>query len=208
MSNVKLEHSPNLKKGVSWAVTSCFLLILGLGLAGCDVDQTEETRLPDVDVEVEPGALPAYDVEWADIDVSTTEETIQVPKVKIAMETETISVPVVDVKMPDEAENAERVRRTIRAVAQVPGDGYALEISKIYKVEDELLVVSQLSGTATGGEEQVISDNVVINAPEVDVRHVVIGERPQGAYNDQYRYVSNLEELDIDLENARIIYPG
>ncbi|MEM7665308.1 MAG: hypothetical protein AAF250_05585 [Pseudomonadota bacterium] len=59
-----------------------------LGLAACDVDQTEETELPDV--EVEGGNMPEFDVETADVDVGTEEMTVEVPDV--------------DVTMPDDAE--------------------------------------------------------------------------------------------------------
>lgn len=59
-------------------------MILALPLAACDVDQTQEGELP----EVEGGQLPEYDVETGDIDV--TEDTA------------TIIVPDVDIDVPDE----------------------------------------------------------------------------------------------------------
>ncbi len=84
-------------------------------LVSCDVDQTEELRLPDVnvdaeegrlpdidvtvkdkgklpsvDVDAEGGQLPKFDVDVADVDVKMKEKTITVP------------VPDVDVKMPRE----------------------------------------------------------------------------------------------------------
>ena len=59
-----------------------------LGLAACDVDQTEEAELPEVDVE--GGNMPEFDVETADVDVGTEEVTVD--------------VPTVDVDMPDDAE--------------------------------------------------------------------------------------------------------
>lgn len=59
-----------------------------LALAACDVDQTEEGELPEVDVE--EGNMPEYDVEGPDVDVGTT--------------TETVEVPTVDIDGPDDAE--------------------------------------------------------------------------------------------------------
>ena len=59
-----------------------------LGLAACDVDQTEEAELPEVDVE--GGNMPEFDVETADVEVGTEEVTVD--------------VPTVDVDMPDDAE--------------------------------------------------------------------------------------------------------
>jgi len=59
-----------------------------LGLAACDVDQTKEAELPEV--EVKGGQAPEFDVETADVDVGTEKKEIEVPDV--------------DVKMPDDAE--------------------------------------------------------------------------------------------------------
>ena len=56
-----------------------------LGLAACDVDQTKEGEMPDV--EVTGGQLPEYDVEPVEVDVKTEKKTIE--------------VPTVDVKQPD-----------------------------------------------------------------------------------------------------------
>lgn len=52
-------------------------------LAGCDVEQTEEAELPEVDVEAEGGNMPEYDVDTADVDVTTEERTVEVPEVEI-----------------------------------------------------------------------------------------------------------------------------
>ncbi len=66
------------------------LMIAALGLAACDVEQTEEGSLPEVDIEAEAGSMPEYDVDTADVDVGTEEKTV--------------TVPDVDVTMPDEQE--------------------------------------------------------------------------------------------------------
>ncbi len=52
---------------------------LAFGLAACDVDQTEEGELP----EVEGGNLPEYDVEAPDVDIGTEEVTVDVPTVDV-----------------------------------------------------------------------------------------------------------------------------
>ncbi|MDQ3204929.1 MAG: hypothetical protein M3Q40_00115 [Pseudomonadota bacterium] len=65
-----------------------FALSSAFALAACDVDQTQEGELPEVDVNAQGGQMPAYDVETADVDVGTR--------------TETIEVPTMDVQMPDE----------------------------------------------------------------------------------------------------------
>ena len=63
---------------------------IGLGIAGCDVDQTKEGEMPDVDVNATGGQLPEFSVEG--------------PEVNVGMENKTIQVPTVDVNLPDENE--------------------------------------------------------------------------------------------------------
>lgn len=60
----------------------------GLGLAACDVDQTKNAQLPDVDVNVSGGQAPEFNVTG--------------PEVNVGMENKTIQVPDVDVKVPSE----------------------------------------------------------------------------------------------------------
>ena len=66
------------------AAASCF------ALAACDVDQTKEGEVPDVDVNVSGGQLPEFNVEGPTVNVGTENKVIQ--------------VPTVDVDVPKEAE--------------------------------------------------------------------------------------------------------
>lgn len=50
-----------------------------LGLSACDVEKTQEGKMPDVDVDVKGGQMPKYDVDSGDIDVEMKEKTIKVP---------------------------------------------------------------------------------------------------------------------------------
>lgn len=54
---------------------------LAISLAACDVDQTKEGELPEVDVK--GGQMPEYDVEPAQVEVKTEKKTIEVPTVDI-----------------------------------------------------------------------------------------------------------------------------
>lgn len=64
-------------------ITSSLVLPLAMGLAACDVDQTQEGEMPEV--QVEGGQMPEYDVETAEVEVGTKEETIEVPDVEVTM---------------------------------------------------------------------------------------------------------------------------
>lgn len=71
-------------------------------LIGCDVEKTQEGRMPDIDVDVTEGQMPKYDVDTPDVDVRMKETEIEVPDVDVDvnMEKEKIRVPDIDVNMP------------------------------------------------------------------------------------------------------------
>ncbi|MEN7537806.1 hypothetical protein [Aurantiacibacter flavus] len=52
-----------------------------MGLAACDVEQTDEGEMPEVDVN--GGELPEYNVDAADVDVEMKEETVEVPTLEV-----------------------------------------------------------------------------------------------------------------------------
>ena len=72
-------------------------ILLGLslvGLAACDVDQTKEAELPDVDVNASGGQMPEFNVQGPDVDVGTKNTTVE--------------VPTLDVDLPDEGKEAKK----------------------------------------------------------------------------------------------------
>ena len=73
-----------MKKSFAFLVASGFALTL----AACDVDQTEEGEMP----EIEGGNLPEYDVEGPDVDVDSGTTTVEVPTLDV------------DVDGPDDAD--------------------------------------------------------------------------------------------------------
>ena len=75
---------------------------LVMGLWGCDVEQTEEGQMPDV--QVEGGNLPEYDVDGPDVDVSSRPAEVTVPDIDISTERQTIQVPDVNVTMPNDGD--------------------------------------------------------------------------------------------------------
>jgi hypothetical protein len=61
-------------------------VILGascLALAACDVDQTREGELPDVDVNATGGQLPEYNVDAPEVTVGTENRVVEVPTVDV-----------------------------------------------------------------------------------------------------------------------------
>jgi hypothetical protein len=68
-------HTMRNKKLLTLLIAPLF----AVGMTACDVDQTEEGNMPDV--EVQEGELPAYDVEARDVEI--TEDTVTVPDVNL-----------------------------------------------------------------------------------------------------------------------------
>ena len=60
----------------------------GLGLAACDVDQTKNAQLPDVDVNVTGGQAPEFNVTPPEVNVGTENVTVQVPDVDVKVPAE------------------------------------------------------------------------------------------------------------------------
>ncbi|WP_020567183.1 hypothetical protein [Neolewinella persica] len=174
----------------------------------CDVDQTSEGEMPsvDVDVQADRGSLPTYDVEWADVDVTTTTRTIEVPKVRVVMVEETVEVPVVDVDWPSELGDKEE--QTLMVEADVNQEAN-LEIQEVYTTGNRIIVLAELEKAGEmleDGEVMSISDQVVVNAPDLDVRYYIIGDRPDGIRNNRFKYISSRNDLKDMMTNGRSIY--
>lgn len=54
-----------------------------LSTSACDVDQTKEGELPDVEVNASGGQMPEFDVDTPTVNVGTEKKTIDVPTVEI-----------------------------------------------------------------------------------------------------------------------------
>jgi hypothetical protein len=63
--------------------TKLFLLAGCFGMAACDVDQTQEAELPDVEVNTTGGQLPEYDVDAPTVNVGTENKTVEVPTIDV-----------------------------------------------------------------------------------------------------------------------------
>jgi hypothetical protein len=192
------------QRSLATKILPLLLTVFLVPLAACQVEKEESGSLPDVDVDVEPGNLPEYDIEGPDVNVGVTERTVTVPKLIVVQEEETVQVPYVDVDVP----GAERQERTITTEIEVPTSGYNVEITGIYAVNNQLWVISRLTETDPNAPEATmrVSDRVVLNAPDMPIRHYVIGERPQGSFNQQYTFIDDRQAIASQLESGRPIY--
>jgi hypothetical protein len=186
---------------------STALLAIGIMLTGCSVEKTQSAKAPDVDVDVDSGRWPKFNVNWADVDVGTKTKSISVPKLEWKREQAEIQVPYIDINPPG---GGDREERMVSVELEVPNGGYDLDIREIRAAGDDLWVISELrqTGKASGGASRV-ADHVVVNAPDdLDIRHVVVGQRPEGVYNQQYSFATDMNTVQQRLPKGggRVLY--
>ncbi|GAB4183268.1 MAG: hypothetical protein Tsb002_05300 [Wenzhouxiangellaceae bacterium] len=176
-----------------------------LALTACDIEQTEQGSLPEIDVEASAGNLPEYDIDWANIEIRTDTQMVEVPKLIVVMEEVEVDMPYIDIDMPGDASKEER---SIIVEAEIEEQMRQLQIQKVYAKDKQLIVVSRLGpgGKALDQGKVRISDQLTLNAPDFDVRHIIIGEQPDGAFNRQYRYVATESRAQRLIEDAQLIY--
>ena len=195
---------PNSRRLINSALAAALAVFV---TTGCTAEQTEPAKAPDVDVRVEPGEWPDYNVKWADVDVGTREETVTVPVVRIEEETKQVSVPYIDINPPGARDREER---TIQVELDAPHAGYQLQIVEVRASGDDLWVVAELRDSGQTAAQAVtrVSDQVVLNAPaDLDVRKIIVGERPAGSFNQEHRFVSSTAALDqLIPQGGRVLY--
>lgn len=185
----------------------CLSLIFSLVLSSCDVDQTKKGKMPEVDVDMKSGKLPAYEVNWADVNVGTKTKTITVPKLVVVMEEVEVDVPYVDVDVPSDA--GEKIEKSIVVEAEVKDYMHDIKIKEVYATDNYLYVLSNLTNTnkKLAGEKTIrVSDRLIINAPDLDVKHYIIGTRPPSDHNNQYTYIKSKSALAKKMTNGKLIF--
>ena len=75
------------------AVIIVLAIIAAFAFDLVNLDQTQEATLP----EVQGGQLPEFDADVADVDVGTTNTTVEVPTVDVDTKEEQIELPTVEV---------------------------------------------------------------------------------------------------------------
>jgi len=83
------------RAGIIIAIIAVLAIIAAFAFGLIDIDQTKETKIPEVSVQ--GGQAPAFDVDTAKVDVGTKSEDITVPKVEVGTTKEEIKVPTVSV---------------------------------------------------------------------------------------------------------------
>lgn len=195
-------------------------LISLMPLVGCTVEQSEAGQLPDVDVnaeggnldvdlpevdvDVEPGALPDLNVDWAELDIMVGETTVEVPKIDVYTEKETIAVPMIDIDWPGENDAPEN--QLLEVELDVTDPNARVEIVEVFAYQNNLIVVGRLHSSARSGETTTVRDRVAINAPDMDIDYYVIGDTSVVTDDNGIMIVANRSEIDVDLRRARKLF--
>lgn len=186
----------------TFAVVSMAIILMS-----CDVTQKKEGELPeiDIDVDAESGQLPTFDVDWADVNVGTRTKTISVPKVVIVMEEEEVEIPYIDVDMPNDKEKNER---TLMVEAEVTDKEHTIEIQEIRASGKKLYVIAELESTdqSLGDKKMRVSDQVSLNAPDLEVKYYIVGERPDRVFNTQHTYFKSMDDAISKMKDYRVVY--
>lgn len=89
-------RSSGARTGLIIAVIAILAIIAAFAFGLIDINQTKETKLPEVSVQ--GGQAPAFDVDTAKVDVGTKNTDVTVPKVEVGTTKAEIKVPTVDVQ--------------------------------------------------------------------------------------------------------------
>lgn len=83
-------------RGILVAAVIVVVVIAAFAFGLIDVNQTKETKLPEV--AVQGGQAPAFDVDTAKVNVGSTETSVEVPKVEVGTTKTDVELPTVDVQ--------------------------------------------------------------------------------------------------------------
>src|SRR5690606_22556267 len=92
--------SSGARTGLIIAIVAVLAIIAAFAFGLVDITQTKETRLPEV--AVEGGQAPAFDVDTAEVNVTTRETQVEVPKVDVDTTKVGVELPTVDVERAEE----------------------------------------------------------------------------------------------------------
>ncbi|MBM1557639.1 hypothetical protein JQV19_15290 [Sulfitobacter mediterraneus] len=77
-------------------------VVIAAGIYMIDIDQTQETRMPDVDVSVNGGQLPEFEAEVGSVSAEQEDVTVDVPDVEVTMEEKRLTVPTLEINPPSD----------------------------------------------------------------------------------------------------------
>jgi len=99
--------------------------------------------------------------------------------------------------------------REMAVTLTVPDAAWAITIYEVHEVKDEIWVVSTVSRDPDLMGAQVISivkDSVKFTAPDLPVKHFIIGKTWGWKNEEPYTFIKNLKELERELKYGKLLY--
>ena len=100
-------------------------------------------------------------------------------------------------------------KKEITIALTVPDSAWTISIDEIYEVSGELWVVSIVSRDPNTIGLQVIStlkQSETIVAPDLPVKHFVIGKTWQWENKEPYTFLKNKSQIEAELKNGKLLY--
>ena len=100
-------------------------------------------------------------------------------------------------------------KKEITVKLTVPDSAWTLTIDEIYKGKGEIWVISRLARAPGVMGLQVISmrqDTVKVSAPDLPVKHFVIGKTWNWKNKEPYIFIKNLKQIEKNLKLSKLLY--
>ena len=92
---------------------------------------------------------------------------------------------------------------------EVTDKEHAISIREIRAMNNNLVVVSMLEELSLniGDKKMRISDQITLNAPDLNVKYYIIGEKPNRVFNGRFKYFKNMDALNAKVgSDYKVIY--
>ena len=99
--------------------------------------------------------------------------------------------------------------REITFTLTVPDAAWTVAIEEVYKVENELWVISIVSRNPDVMGAQVISTvqaSLKLAAPDLPLKYFVIGKAWGWKNKEPYTFIENLKQIEKELKSGKLLY--
>jgi hypothetical protein len=100
-------------------------------------------------------------------------------------------------------------KKNIVVSVTVPDTTWTVTIDAVYRMGDELWVISTVSNDPDVMGAQVIStvqDSLHLTVPDSPVKHFIIGKTWHWKNEEPYTFIEDLKEIESELESGKLLY--
>jgi zinc protease len=112
---------------------------------------------------------------------------------------------------PQDAEPASiQKQQDISIRLDTPDAGWSIEIDKVYRTSESIVVLSQLqhSGDIAAAVISTVSDNISIPSTDqaLPVRHYILGKKWDWGISPDYTFIDSIDAFGAALDRAELLY--